>query len=299
MSVLIHEKAKARLDRIDGSRSGSYMFYGPEAAGKATIACELARRLACPNHHYEPDPGCKTCRNFISGTYPDFHLLTAVDRPSITIEQIRQLIAALADRPYQAGGVRVALIDGAHLLTTDAQNALLKIIEEPPPRTLIILVTANPGRLLSTVKSRCAAVYFALPPAKDVAEYLITQQPSLTPSTANELVSIAEGLPGLAITLATNPAQAEENQALIVSARAVPSQTLFERLLSAAALAENKADLWRFSSLLQQTLARGIQTGERSAAEATPSFAALEQFRNNLAAKVTARVALEWLMVEF
>src|ERR1700683_892906 len=191
MSVLMHEKTRVQLGRISGSRSGSFLFYGPESVGKATAACELARRLACPARHDQPDPACPVCRAFVNGSWPDFQLLSALERPSITIEQVRQLSAALAGRAYQPQNVRMALINDAHRLTIDAQNALLKLIEEPPPATIIVLVTTSPEQLLDTIRSRCVAIFFPPPPAKAVAELAARRRPGLTLVTASELVAAA------------------------------------------------------------------------------------------------------------
>jgi DNA polymerase III delta prime subunit len=298
MSVLLHDKPRAVVTRLDQLRSGSFLFYGPPAVGKATAACELARRLACPQRHAEPVLECPICRQFVAGVYPDFHLVAPLDRPSITIEQIRRLITALADRPYRPEAVRTALINDAHLLTADAQNALLKLIEEPPPATLIMLVTDSPERLLGTVRSRCAAIYFPPPPTVAVVELLTSRHPELTSNSAAELVTIAGGIPGAALTLAADPEQAAAKRELTAAANEVLASNLFSRLLLAARLVDTKADLARFGSLLQSRLINDITTGISTPAATVASFAALERFRRHLAGHVMPRVALERLMLD-
>src|ERR1019366_6736817 len=121
MKTLLHSKTAASLQALTKSPSGSVIFHGPRGIGKATAAAELARVLDV-------------------GSYPDLITVDRGEKQGIAIEQIRTLIGTLALRPYYAGRTRLVIIDEAHLLTHEAQNALLKLLEEPPPHTLIILI---------------------------------------------------------------------------------------------------------------------------------------------------------------
>jgi DNA polymerase-3 subunit delta' len=125
-----------------GSLSHAYIFSGPSFVGKKTVAREFAKNLL------ESGPG-----NF----HPDF--LEVTNDEAIKIDQVRELIYKLSLRPYSAK-YKVALIDNAETMTVEAQNALLKVLEEPKSYTIIILVTSNTGKLLRTISSRAQKINF-------------------------------------------------------------------------------------------------------------------------------------------
>ncbi len=298
MSVLLHDRPKAMLARLTAGRLGSYIFFGPPQVGKAAAARDLARQLACPDHHADSVAACPVCRAFTADAYPDFHYLAPTDRPTIAIEQVRRLTTALADRAYRPRSVRSVLIDDAQALTVDAQNALLKLIEEPPAGALIVLVTSEPQGLLATIRSRCIAVYFPAPSQTAVIKLVAERYPELTSAAIEQLVARAENLPGRALALAASPELMAADRELHAAAVAVLGQSLFERLLLGARLAAgNQADLLQFARYLQALLSTRITTGAAPAA-AAPGFAALVRFRKRLAAGVTSRVAIETLMLE-
>ncbi len=291
---LMHDRVRTQLAAIATGQSGTYLFHGPQGVGKATIAAELVRRLNCQGDQAQL---CANCQLVVSGAYPDYINIGPQDKPSITITQIRSLIQTLSLSPYYATGSRVVLIDNAHLLTTEAQNALLKIIEEPPAHTLFILVTHQPAALLTTVRSRATHIFFPTLPGPTITK-LLSRQSGLTPVQTSQLAAIAAGAPGRAITLASQSAQAAAQLELLQSAQAVVGLSLFERLQLAARLVTNKADLAQWSQYLQNHLTTSLRAAPGPVGP-TPSrqLAALEQFRRQLTASVTPRVALESLMV--
>jgi DNA polymerase III delta' subunit len=294
MTALLHPRTQAQLDAIAQARKGSYIFHGLRSVGKATAAYELARRLNCQGD----DPAlCAACRQYAAGTYPDLITLRPEDKPSITIEQVRQLTSALSLSLYVATGVRVVIIDEAHTLTTEAQNALLKLIEEPPPQTIFILIADHAEALLPTVRSRCTPVYFPRLAADTIAAWL-PQRHNIKPSLAAELAAASNGAPGVAVTLATRPDEAEARLNLHRAAVTAPARSMFERLLLAGRLASDKADLAQFGQALHSALISQVQNGITPADVANHQLAALEQYRRQLQAKVAPRVALERLMLE-
>lgn len=257
-------------------------------------ARELARQLNCGG---ETDQSCVSCRQFAAGSYPDFILIQPEERPSITIEQVRQLNHQLSLSSYQASGRRVVVIDSAHLLTLEAQNALLKLIEEPPPATSFILVAESLEALLPTVRSRLAAIYFAPIATVAIANLLVTQHGVAGPE-ATRLAELAEGAPGLAVTLARDEAAATAHTELASAASAALTTTVFERLLLARKLAEGKANLANWARSLQRALIAELRHGATSPARTAARLAALEHFRRSLEANLAPRVALERLMLE-
>lgn len=293
MTPLLHPRTAAQLAALTGPNAlGSYLFHGPRALGKATAALEVARSLNCLGD----DPAvCSPCRQFAAGSYPDLITIRPEDKPSITIEQVRRLTQGLSLNPYLPLGTRTVIIDDAHLLTPEAQNALLKLLEEPPARTLFMLVTAHLQSLLPTVRSRCYSIYFAPIPGDLLAKYLQTNH-GQTPALAARLAAAAEGIPGDAINLAHNPDTLAAHLELDTLAASAPALHVFDRLLLAKKLIDSGADLARFARRLQAGLVAALRESETSAS--ARQFAALEQFRRQLQAKVAPRVALERLMLE-
>jgi DNA polymerase-3 subunit delta' len=301
MQVLITDGTRAQIDAIKSSQSGSYIFHGASGMGKSTMANEVARRLNCQGD----DPTvCASCRVFASDSYPDLITIQPEDKPSIGIEQVRGLVQTLALSLYYPAGTRVVIINQAHVLTTEAQNALLKLIEEPPPQTIFILATDHVDALLPTVRSRCAAIYFPPVPEPAIAEFLASSQ-RLKPSDAAALASASGGAPGVAVRLAADPAEATARHELADLATTAANSSLFDRLLIARRLTDTKAkealgraDLIRFGQLLHARLVQELRSGVAASEPVAQRLAALELFRRQLQAKVAPRVALERLMLE-
>lgn len=277
MKLVLHEAADRALSQIKQRPAGSYLLYGPAGIGKYSASLELAKDLG--------------------SRVPDLIAVAPQDKPSITIEQIRNTTAALSLQPYYQTGIRTVIIDQADAMTVDAGNALLKLLEEPPPRTLFILVATSAEALLPTIRSRTAAVYFPPPPRDQVVSLLVTGH-SLKPVEAEKLTDAAEGAPGTAIQLASDPQAAARYLELADQAGLALSQPRFNRLRLAAALTASGADLPRFARLLQTRLTAAVRSDAVSPAEAATNLTALEHFRRQLAAKVAPRVALERLMLE-
>lgn len=129
----------------------AYAFSGPEGIGKKTLARAFAKDLLCLSHDSE-NCSCISCRTFESGTNPDFYQVVS-DKKSIGVDSIRDLQDHVAHRPTY-GNRKVYLIPDAELMTTQAQNCLLKTLEEPPEYAVIILLTVNFEALLPTIQSR-------------------------------------------------------------------------------------------------------------------------------------------------
>jgi len=140
-------------------------------ADRDAAAEAFARAVLCAGRR--PGDGeacgsCGPCGRFARGIHPDLHrLLPAKGRATVGVEQVEDLQGALALRPVEGRGSAV-LVPGAEGLTAQAQNALLKTLEEPPPRTALVLTAAAPRALLPTVRSRCVTLRFPPVPAAEV-----------------------------------------------------------------------------------------------------------------------------------
>lgn len=149
-----------QLRAVQANPSGSYIFYGPAGTGKAAAVRNLMQRLNCA---VRPGDRCASCLLLEAGNHPDFIQVAPAGRSSIGIEQVQDLQCTLKLSRFQAHGIRVVYVSPAEALTPEAQNALLKTLEEPPVGTVLVLATQHPGALLATVRSRCQEVIFSSP----------------------------------------------------------------------------------------------------------------------------------------
>ena len=136
----------------------SYMFVGPEGIGKSIFAKELAKIILCEAHEKACD-NCSSCIKFDSDNHPDFIFIDSDDGKNIKIGQVRLIQESIAEKPIVSSN-KVYVINNSDLMTTEAQNCLLKTLEEPPEYATIILITSNESKLLNTIKSRCTKIYF-------------------------------------------------------------------------------------------------------------------------------------------
>src|SRR3954471_19000745 len=144
----------------NGRPPHALLLAGPEGVGKTTLAFDLAAGLLClaPNSPDGPCRECAACRKVAHGNHPDLHRLAPEGAgQQIRIGQVQQLSSELALLPLE-GRFRIAIVEKAHRLNDDAQNALLKTLEEPPAAVVIVLAADDAAKLLPTVVSRCTRV---------------------------------------------------------------------------------------------------------------------------------------------
>lgn len=160
--------------RLDGGRlPHALLLGGPAGTGKLRLATVFAHSLLCqsPSNGY-PCGHCQGCTLASAGSHPDRFLLAPEEgSKSIKVGQVRDFVEFCARTP-QYGGYRVALVAPADSMNRNAQNALLKTLEEPGEQTLLILVSDQPSRLLPTVRSRCQMISPGLPDASDSVPWL-------------------------------------------------------------------------------------------------------------------------------
>ena len=144
------------LPRLKEGRLGhAFILSGPPGAGKSTLANILARALVCAQEQNKPCGTCPACKKALAGIHPDIiTLLPEEPGKPINVDQIRWLRADAHIRPNEAGR-KVYILPEAHRMRGEAQNAMLKLLEEGPAYAAFLLLAENAGELLTTVRSRC------------------------------------------------------------------------------------------------------------------------------------------------
>jgi DNA polymerase-3 subunit delta' len=216
--LLGHEAAEQSLRLLfqSGRLPHALLLAGPRGIGKATLAFRIARHVLAngsgsgtdPDGGLAADPESGVFRRVASGGHAD--LLTVERgydarrrrlRGEIVVEDTREIAAFLRLTPAE-GGWRVVVVDGADEMNRNAANALLKILEEPPSRALLLLVTHSPGRLLPTIRSRCRRFPIA-PLQTEIVQLLLTRyRPDLSQAAVADLARLAGGSIGRALDLA-------------------------------------------------------------------------------------------------
>ena len=187
----------------------AYLFTGPAHVGKMTLAMELAQAVNCERQDSAPCGECNPCARIAAGLHADVRVLgvdsdaTEGPRTLIGIDAIRELIGSAHLRPYE-GTSRVFIFSEADRLSYDAAHALLKVLEEPPPDVLLLLLTDNPDALLATTVSRCQRVDLHPLPVARVADLLVTQH-GVGLEQAEVLASLSRGCLGWAIETSREP----------------------------------------------------------------------------------------------
>jgi DNA polymerase-3 subunit delta' len=199
----------------------SLIFAGPEGVGKRAAAIALAQTLNCPRTLRPapwPEPSatplaidacgtCATCSRMAREIHPDLIVVRPGETGNILLKSVREdVIQKIGFKPFE-GRRRVVIFDAADGLLPDSQDALLKTLEEPPPSSVLVLVTAQPGLLLPTVRSRCPTVRFAPLATAVVVDWLMTHE-GLAEAPARAVASIAHG----SLAAAREAAQQAEGQ---------------------------------------------------------------------------------------
>jgi DNA polymerase-3 subunit delta' len=181
-----------------GSLAPSLIFAGPEGVGKRMAAVALAQFVNCINPA-ERDccSVCASCTRIARNVHADVLIVEPGDTGSIKVDQVRDAIERTGYRPFE-GRRRVVIIDNADAMLVEAQNALLKTLEEPPSGSMFVMVTSRPDVLLPTVRSRCQRLRFGRLPASDIVTVL-TRDHGYSSADANASASAADGSIGLAL----------------------------------------------------------------------------------------------------
>jgi len=220
----------------------SLVFAGPDGVGKRLAAVALAQALNCDRRDASGDAcgTCASCTRIARGVHADVLAVEPGDSGAIKVDQVREAIDRAAYRPFE-GKRRIVIVEEADALVSEAQNALLKTLEEPPPASVFVLVTARPDVLLPTVRSRCQRLRFGPLSPADVAAILIRDH-GFTETDARTAAAAADGSVGRALDEGAEDVIEARDAAARLLQTAGPSQDVRRRLDGAKAFAGNAPD---------------------------------------------------------
>lgn len=218
-----HAEAEAAFEaaRGRGRLHHAWLLTGPEGVGKATFAYRAARRLlgAPPDPSrgmLGADPEHPVSRQVAARSHPDLFVLERLDpegkaRKTIPVDEARRMAEFFAKSPASAPH-RVVIVDAADDLNANAANAILKTLEEPPARGVLLMVSHAPGRLLATIRSRCRRLAFR-PLGLEPTAAFVRARADANPEEALRLARLSGGAPGRALVLAAAGALALDDAA--------------------------------------------------------------------------------------
>jgi len=187
----------------------SLLFAGHEGIGKKETALVVAKALNCLKKTADACEECAHCRTINNGNFPDVMVISSV-KEVLKIDQMRLLKDTAYLKPM-AGRKRVFIIDEAEKMNDEASNSLLKILEEPPPFSHIILVTPNPYRIIPTIKSRCQIFQFSPIPKEEIQKALVAK--GFQPERAQILSLLVDGNLKQALSMEWEEVQSQRKKA--------------------------------------------------------------------------------------
>ena len=199
-NIIGNEKNKNILEKSIklNKFSHSYIFWGIDGIGKKIIAKEFAKNILCLKQ--QENCNCKSCIEFDSNNNPDFQLIEPIEG-KVKIEQIREMQRKVTEKPI-ISNKKVYIIENSDTMTTEAQNCLLKTLEEPPEYITIILICTNEDNLLSTIKSRCTRMHFEAIDTEEIKKYINQNYPEQ--HISENIINLSQGSIGKAIKLNEN-----------------------------------------------------------------------------------------------
>lgn len=243
--VVEHLQNAMKMDKV----SHAYIFNGESGSGKKTLARLFAQALQCQGDGEKPCGRCQSCLQVQSGNQPDIIEVTHEKPNSIGVDDVReQIVEDVSVRPYSSP-YKIYIISDAEKMTAQAQNALLKTIEEPPEYVVVLILTSNASALLPTILSRCVMLNMKPVPNSQVREYLM-EHVQVPDYQADICVAFAQGNIGKAVQLASSERFSEIKSSAIHLVTHVKEMDMSEITAAVKAVTEFKVDIREYLDIL-------------------------------------------------
>ena len=253
--VIGHQQAQMLLTRAvaSGQVSHAYLFAGPDAIGKTTLALAFAQLLECEQPDLasgEPCGVCASCRKVQHGNHPDVTLVEPEEgKRLLGVDAVREAVVRLANLAPSTGRWRVFILPTVDRMTANTVNALLKTLEEPPLGVVLLLTSAEPENLLPTLLSRCQLVTLQ-PLSPDTIVHALQDRWHIAPGEAADLAALANGRLGWAVRAHERPELRDERARHLQQITTLTGAPRDERLRAAGTLvpdgdtARRVLDVW-------------------------------------------------------
>ncbi len=303
MEVIGHHKEKEIISKYLNRNlpSYSFLFEGKEGIGKKLLALHTARGFLCEKNTNFGCGECKSCRltdNLISNVYtgtnltynPDIKLVSSQEGKDIKISQIRDVIDFVK---LKSSSGKVVIIENAEKMNTEAGNALLKTLEEPPEKTMFILTTTNQNKLLPTIVSRCFKIKFKQLPKEEIYRFLTEK--GFSEKEAKEISAISEGSLSLFSLIKDNKKlyQIAKDIAILM----LDKQLRIEGIINLADILDklDNREISIIFQIVQTILHKKTLKGEFDIEEYETFLKEYERFEKAVKAGVKKKLALEGL----
>lgn len=292
---------------LAGAPPHASLLLGMEGSGKRTLAHLLAQTLFCTGGAPKPCGVCPGCRKYRAGSHPDAYTIEKAKR--IGVDAVRSQIGSLQTAAYE-GGWRSVVIELAGAMTPQAQNSLLKTLEEPPPKTVFLLTGISAAQLLPTVLSRCRIVQ--LPPFSPAQAERILCERGIAQSRAAELAALSQGSIGRALSMNEDESFWALREKLYSAMEGLCGPA--DVLGAVSILKDDKEEAPRIAALLEMALHVRLQAAliaETTVSEGWTSLSRLDavaatrqmehvmRMRQMLASNVSWQAALERFLLEY
>ncbi len=251
LDIIGHEQIKEHLmHAISADKvNHAYILNGPEGSGKRMLADAFAMALQCEKGGEQPCLECHSCKQAMNGNQPDIIYVTHEKPRIISVDDIRNMTRSVQIKPYSSK-YKVFIVDEAEKMNVQAQNALLKTIEEPPAYAVILLLTTKADAFLPTILSR--SIQLNLKPVSDsvIREHLMKNY-GIPDYEADACVAFAQGNVGKAIALAGSNDFAALKGSVVDLMKRIDSTDLYELESAAEQMMECKLDITDYFDLIR------------------------------------------------
>ncbi len=243
--IIEHLQNAIEADKV----SHAYILNGPDKAGKMMIAKAFAQTLQCEKGGIEPCMECHSCKQAMSGNQPDIIYVSHEKPNTISVDDIRtQINNDIVVKPYSSKR-KIYIVDEAEKMNQQAQNALLKTIEEPPAYAVLLLLTTNADTFLPTILSRCVRLNLKAVRDEEIKDFLMKKH-QLPDYQADVCVAFAQGNVGKAIQLASSDSFNELKTAALQLLKRLDDIELYEMTEAVKQISEYKLEINDYFDLM-------------------------------------------------